>query len=193
MHHNSELLFSKFIGPLIGESTRVLEVGPDEHPSTYQRLAAATETWDTADLAGVNTASTYSMASEYVLPVPDGAYDVVLAGQVIEHVRRVWRWVPELARVLRPGGHLALVSPVSWPYHEAPIDCWRIYPEGMRTLCEDAGLEVLVCEMMSLEPAPTRRPYWGVSNERPPRFLKRVLGWPTPRALDVVTVARRPR
>ena len=54
-------------------------------------------------------------------------------------------------KFVRPGGVVATITPVSWPYHEAPIDCYRIFPEGMRTLCEDAGLTVELALFKSLE------------------------------------------
>jgi len=32
---------------------------------------------------------------------------------------------------------------VSWPYHEAPVDCYRYYPEGMKSVFEEADLQIL--------------------------------------------------
>jgi len=43
------------------------------------------------------------------------------------------------------------INPVSWPYHEAPVDCWRIFPLGMEALAEEAGLSVELCLFDSLE------------------------------------------
>jgi len=42
---------------------------------------------------------------------------------------------------------------VSWPYHEAPVDCWRAYPEGIKALFEDSGFSIIVskCECLELE------------------------------------------
>ena len=46
------------------------------------------------------------------------------------------------------------IAPVSWPYHEDPVDCWRIYPDGLRALYDEVGLrtELALCE--GLEPPP---------------------------------------
>ncbi|MHB8876794.1 MAG: class I SAM-dependent methyltransferase [Myxococcaceae bacterium] len=45
------------------------------------------------------------------LPYPDARFDLVVAMDVIEHVPEPAPWLAELARVLRPGGHLFLTTP----------------------------------------------------------------------------------
>ena len=66
-------------------------------------------------------------------------------------MRKIWLWIKELTRVCKVGGLVITINPVSWPYHEHPIDCWRAFPEGMRALYEDASLEVLLSIFESLE------------------------------------------
>lgn len=212
MHLNSRLLFERYAMPYFADGCRVLEIGPDRGPSTYWELVGGRRSeWHTADLeaaigsggaqrwAGAPSDCTHTMDSEYELPVEDDAYDIVLSGQVMEHVRRIWQWMGELARVCRAGGHVITISPVSWPYHEVPLDCWRVYPEGMRALSEDAGLEVVLCRCESLEPQPSRNSYPGLSYAEVPsrgrlrEAVKRRIGWPLPVALDTITIARKPR
>jgi 2-polyprenyl-3-methyl-5-hydroxy-6-metoxy-1,4-benzoquinol methylase len=45
------------------------------------------------------------------LPLEDGAFDVVWASEVIEHVADTARWLSELRRVMPPGGRLLLTTP----------------------------------------------------------------------------------
>jgi SAM-dependent methyltransferase len=45
------------------------------------------------------------------LPFADSGYEVVWAGEVIEHVADTARWLSEVRRVLRPGGRLILTTP----------------------------------------------------------------------------------
>jgi SAM-dependent methyltransferase len=45
------------------------------------------------------------------LPLEDGAFDLVWASEVIEHVTDTARWLSEVRRVLRPGGRLLLTTP----------------------------------------------------------------------------------
>lgn len=70
----------------------------------------------------------------YSYPFPDDRFDVVISGSTMEHVEAIWLWVPELVRVLRPGGMLAIVTHWQFPEHRYPVDCWRIMPDGMRYL-----------------------------------------------------------
>ena len=46
------------------------------------------------------------------LPFHDNAFDLALCAETIEHVRDVQLLLSELRRVLRPGGELALTTPV---------------------------------------------------------------------------------
>ena len=134
--------------------------------------------WDTIDLYR-HPQLTYTAASEYTFPIPDNTYDLVLSGQVIEHVRKMWVWMKEVGRVCKVGGAVITISPVSWPYHEVPIDCWRTFPEGMRALYEEASLDVILSKWESLEALKYRRHILGRSleNQRPVvRTIYRLLG-----------------
>jgi SAM-dependent methyltransferase len=46
------------------------------------------------------------------LPFEDGEFDLVVCAETIEHVRDVQLFLSEIRRVLRPGGTLALTTPV---------------------------------------------------------------------------------
>jgi SAM-dependent methyltransferase len=45
------------------------------------------------------------------LPLEDGAFDVVWASEVIEHIADTARWLSEVRRVLSPRGKLLLTTP----------------------------------------------------------------------------------
>jgi SAM-dependent methyltransferase len=45
------------------------------------------------------------------LPFRDGAFDLVWASEVIEHIADTERWLREVARVLAPGGRLLVTTP----------------------------------------------------------------------------------
>lgn len=161
MHSNSYRLFQEYALPYFEPGMRVLEVGPDPaqepdgryslHKAVREKGAEYYFTGLTNDFTDV-TYNQYPMVSEYNIVCPDSHFRIVFSANVIEHVRKPWRWVPELARVTVPGGLLIFINPVSWPYHEAPVDCWRLYPEAYRALFEEAGLEYVFGKHVTAEP-----------------------------------------
>jgi len=197
MHQNSRLLFENYAKKYFGSGMKVLEIGPDKFPSSYQTMVGNDAiAWHTLDLSE-NPHLTYMAVEEYSFPISDSTYDIALSGQVVEHVRKPWIWIKEVTRVCREGGLVITINPVSWPYHEAPVDCWRVYPEGMKALYEEAGLEVIASTAESFE-VPTYRRYipgrspewqgwkWRVTNQ----LLGR-LGFPVERAYDTITVGKK--
>ena len=198
MHRNSRLLFTKYARDYFRPGMRVLEIGPDKIPSTYCKIVGeGSITWDTLDIAD-DPRLTYSGAGEYSFPVDDGAYDIVLSGQVLEHVRKIWVWIKEVARVCREDGHVIIINPVSWPYHEAPVDCWRAFPEGMRALYDEGGLEVIHSTVESLEAPqypetiPGKSPTHQGWRRLVAYWLLGKKGWPVERAYDTITIGRKP-
>jgi 2-polyprenyl-3-methyl-5-hydroxy-6-metoxy-1,4-benzoquinol methylase len=81
------------------------------------------------------------------LPFPEGAFDVVWAGEVIEHVADVVGLLAEVRRVLRWGGRLLLTTPwhgrliVASDLHFDPrADHLRFFSaRTLRAVLEDAG------------------------------------------------------
>ena len=56
------------------------------------------------------------------MPFSDGAFDRVIAAEVLEHIPLDQRALAEIARVLRPGGLLAVTVPAWLPERI----CWRL-------------------------------------------------------------------
>lgn len=127
-------------GPRRGDgAVRALDVGAYDVNGTYRPLVEGSG-WRYTGLdvaAGPNV--DVVTADPYKFPFDDGTFDVVLSGSTMEHVEAIWLWVPELARVLKPGGLLSIVT--HWQFHEHryPVDCWRIMPDGMRYLFDMTG------------------------------------------------------
>ncbi len=89
----------------------------------------------------------------YALPFADGSFDAVVAAEVLEHLPQDERAMAELARVLRPGGQIAVTVPrwgperVCWAlsdaYHEVEGGHVRIYRgDELTTRLVRAGLEL---------------------------------------------------
>lgn len=75
-----------------------------------------------------------------------GEYDVVVCEQVLEHVVDPQAAAANLRGLCRPGGRVIVSTPFLIKVHELPaygmFDYWRFTPRGLRTLLENAGLEV---------------------------------------------------
>jgi len=75
--------------------------------------------------------------------IASSSADVVISGQAFEHIQYFWITMLEIARVLKPGGVCCIIAPSSGPEHRYPMDCWRFYPDGMRSLAQFARLEAI--------------------------------------------------
>jgi len=179
---------------------RVLEIGADSRaPYVFRDLVGDSSIqWDTIDIIPAFAGQTYVSVNEYEFPIPDGSYDIVFSASVIEHVKKPWIWMKELCRVCKKGGHVLTIAPISWPYHGVPVDCWRIFPEGMKALYEDSGLEIVLLESGSLEP--TAFPYChpGRTHSAEAGFkgllksqIKKIIKWPVTYAVDTVGAGKK--
>lgn len=121
----------RIVRELTKPTDRILDVGTGTgsilrylHGEGYQHLAAVD-----AAAYPLRRLSTLGIdARQGVLPsIPfeDGAFDLVIASQVLEHVVRRHRFMREIARVLAPGGRAAIfvpdwcLSPLDEPTHVA--------------------------------------------------------------------------
>jgi SAM-dependent methyltransferase len=87
------------------------------------------------------------------LPFDDGAYELVLCTETIEHVRDVQLLLSELRRVLRPGGRLALTTPANRPLLRPPAPLsphLRFFTRrSLRRLLDELGFDVLSLDRRS--------------------------------------------
>jgi SAM-dependent methyltransferase len=72
-----------------------------------------------------------------------GSADVIVSGQTFEHTEFFWLTMREIARSLKAGGLVCIIAPSAGDEHRYPVDCWRVYPDGLRALARSARLEVL--------------------------------------------------
>jgi SAM-dependent methyltransferase len=122
------------------EPLKVLDVGSRDVNGTYRAMIVE-RGWQYTGLdieAGGNV--DVVSADPYGYPFPDGAFDLVISGQTMEHVEDLRAWVIELARVLKPGGRLCIVTVWAMFLHDYPGDCWRIMPDGMQWLFNQTGV-----------------------------------------------------
>lgn len=77
------------------------------------------------------------------IPRPDGHFDGIVCIAVLEHVENPENVVPELFRVLKPGGHVVASVPFLQPEHKVPTDFQRYTEDGLARLFHQHGFEIL--------------------------------------------------
>lgn len=76
--------------------------------------------------------------------VEQNAFDVVISSQVAEHVRHPWRWIKCVASLAKVGAFIYICTPNTIEYHPYPVDCWRVWPDGLVALFEEAELNMIL-------------------------------------------------
>jgi SAM-dependent methyltransferase len=79
----------------------------------------------------------------HALPFSDGSFDAIFSGEVFEHVFNLPEILPELSRVLKPGGRILVSCPFSFGEHEVPADFARYTSFAMRHMLESHGFRIL--------------------------------------------------
>ncbi len=140
------------------------------------------------------------------LPFGDGAFDRIIASEVLEHIPADVAAMAELARVLRPGGTMAVTVPragpefVNWAlsdeYHNVPGGHVRIYRQGeLVQRLEGTGLRAVGHHHAH----GLHSPYWwlkclvGTTNDTNPAVsaYHRLLVWDIEKAPKVTRYAER--
>ena len=133
-----------------GADVVALDAGRDEVEGVAATFAAMVEAGELAADA-LNTAAVQGDALH--LPFPDGSFDRVICSEVLEHIPDDIGAMRELARVLRPGGTMAITVPrfgpeiINWAlsdaYHNVPGGHIRIYRRSvLQSRLESVGLRV---------------------------------------------------
>lgn len=127
---------------LLGDD--VLEVGSKlPHPGCWWCINRdlARGTWTGIDMQegdGVDVAADlHALPAEWA-----GRFSGVVCSEVLEHVARPWLALPELRKVMRPGGTLLVTTLTTFHIHGYPDDYYRYTESGLRLLLEDAGFTV---------------------------------------------------
>jgi ubiquinone/menaquinone biosynthesis C-methylase UbiE len=147
---------------------------------------------DDPSVAATRGAGTAVVGDALRLPFHNASFDRIIAAEVLEHIGDDRGALAELARVLQPGGTIAVTVPRWWPelvtwaisdeYHSNPGGHIRIYRRSaLVSRMGDAGLT----PYFSHHAHALHSPYWwlraavGVSDDQHPavRAYHRLLVW----------------
>jgi SAM-dependent methyltransferase len=119
-----------------GTDYRVLDVGCGPKPY-YPFFAERASEYVGVDVVAQPAADLVGRVEE--LPVEDGAFDVVLCTQVLEHCDDPAQAVRELRRVTAPGGRVLASTHGVQVYHPSPQDYWRWTYAGLDRLFREGA------------------------------------------------------
>ncbi|MEQ8369797.1 MAG: class I SAM-dependent methyltransferase [Alphaproteobacteria bacterium] len=129
------------IGAGLGMLARYLPPGAD-----FTGIEYAPATLEAARrLNGRRPASRFIQGGFPALPADDGAFDLVVCTEVVEHIKDDRQAIGELWRIVRPGGWLLLTVPGTyyWPDYERLIGHFRHYTgPGLDALLTAAGFTI---------------------------------------------------
>ncbi|HEY5110683.1 MAG TPA: methyltransferase domain-containing protein [Acidimicrobiales bacterium] len=121
----------------LGAQVVAFDFGADEVRNVQDTFGAMAEAGE-LDPEGSRVGAVQGDA--LALPFPDDAFDRVIASEILEHIPDDEQAMAELARVLRPGGTMAITVPragpefINWSlsdeYHNVPGGHVRIYRQS---------------------------------------------------------------
>jgi SAM-dependent methyltransferase len=79
--------------------------------------------------------------------VPENLLNFAIVTQVYEHVPHFWNAMPNLKRIMAPGGVVAFSVPFCYQFHPYPGDFYRYSPMALIHMFESSGFAV--CQIVS--------------------------------------------
>jgi SAM-dependent methyltransferase len=136
----------KYLSGREDERLTIIDLGSQDINGSYRPLFEnATWRYIGVDMAaGANVDVVLADPYDWRELEPESA-DVIISGQTFEHTEFFWLTMQQIARALKQNGIVCIIAPSSGPEHRFPVDCWRVYPDGLRALARYAQLEVLEC------------------------------------------------
>ena len=148
-------IMQKFVEDYLGDykekKLRILEIGSfcgsaPEKDLVFRRFFR-NPNWEFIGMDIVSGPNVDVVSEEmYHYPFADNSFDVVISGSTFEHVKDIYKVTKEMERIT--SNLVCIAVPNTAPYHCHPVDCWRIFPDGLNfLLTEIARMEVLRCKM----------------------------------------------
>jgi len=92
------------------EVDTVLDVGGEEDTSTFLKLLFPRATSMTLNLQKIKLPSLI-VGDAHLIPFKDNSFDVILSGEIIEHLLNPLKFIREAKRVLKPQGVFIITTP----------------------------------------------------------------------------------
>lgn len=149
MHKSSFLRMGrliKYYEPFFHKSNgkiNVLDIGSYDVNGTYREILDVSQYCYTGlDMEPGKNVDIVPKDMYHWNEISDQSFDLVISGQVFEHIEYPWLTIREIARVLKPSGFCIIIAPNAGTEHKAPKDCYRYFADGLAALAKWADLKV---------------------------------------------------
>lgn len=126
-------------------SGRLLDFGCGAKP--YQSLFSKATEYIGVDYAGEGHDHADENIDVYydgkTLPFLNHSFHAIFSSEVFEHIFTLPAILPELYRVLQPGGKMLITCPFAWEEHEIPADYARYTRFALQDLLQKAGFSII--------------------------------------------------
>ena len=191
MHPGSFECMRKFVNKYLNpnKNLNITDIGSYDVNGTYKNLFK-NPNWKYTELDIEKGPNVDIIAkSPTNTELKNNSYDIVISGNVLEHVESPWIWIKELKRICKKGGLICIIVPFSTGEHRFPLDCWKILPEGMNYLLKKhCKLNILESKFHKHYPRIKPTPLWKAvlfQHRIPFRFKK--LKWKITPSLTIDT------
>jgi SAM-dependent methyltransferase len=137
-----------------------LEVGVSEDHNTRLLLEAQGIKYFGADLSAgtaVDFQVDIGQPFEVVREVFKGqTFKTALVLNLLEHTFEPIKVLDNIFALLDPEGSCVITTPVVWPLHDYPVDCWRINPNFYEQYCKSRSLRLFYDMFEYLKYGPVR-------------------------------------
>jgi hypothetical protein len=150
VHPSSMESCRRFVETYIKGGESVVDVGSYDVNGSYKELFSHCKYVGLDVAPGPNVDIVVTEDGDWCAEVERVMYykfDIIISGQCLEHVRKPWQWIKQVESLSKPGTLLFITAPNTWGFHEYPIDCWRVFPDGLCALMEYGGFEVFEAYM----------------------------------------------
>lgn len=153
MHKTSYLKMKWFKNNFLNKSSnlKILDVGSLDNKGDFNYRAIFDEkNWSYEGLDFQDGHNVDILVNDIYnwFEVEDESYDVIISGQLFQHLEYFWLTMSEIERVLKPGGYVCIITPAAGPKHGGDMpNCYRFREDGLAAIAKYVDLEVLFTEV----------------------------------------------